>query len=428
MSRRSTLLQMLLDEESLSDGDEEFISLAVDIVHDEFDDDEVPKRGGSVIGHAVINRERLAGHRRLYNDYFSEEPTYLDVQFRHRFRMRRPLFLRIMNAIEAHDEYFVQKRNVAGVLGLSCLQKVTAVSRMLCYGIAADAVDEYVRIGGSTVIESFNRFVVAIDEVFGEEYLRTPNENDIARLLAQGEERGFPGMLGSLDCMHWQWKNCPTAWQGQYKGKEGVPTIVLEAVASRDRWFWHAFFGSPGSHNDINVLQRSPLFAKLAEGQAPKVNYSINGHDYTMGYYLADGIYPSWATLVKSIKLPQGNKRKYFSKAQEAARKDVEQAFGVLQARFAIVRGPARFWKALTLNQIMRACIIMNNMIVEDERDGDFDLVYDEMGEQVGGSHERTTNFNDFISQYEKIQDKEVHNQLREDLIEHLWNHHADRY
>nr|AAQ56372.1 hypothetical protein OSJNBa0017M13.23 [Oryza sativa Japonica Group] len=240
--------------------------------------------------------------------------------------------------------------SAAGILGLSCLQKVTAVSHMLCYGIAADAVDEYVHIGGSTVIESFKRFVVAVDEVFGEEYMRTPNENDIARLLAQGEERRFPGMLGSLDCMHWQWKNCPTAWQGQYKGKEGVPTIVLEAVASRDRWIWHAFFGSPRSHNDINVLQRSPWFAKLAEGQAPKVNFSINGHDYTMGYYLAYGIYPSWATLVKSIKLPQGNKRKYFTKAQEANRKDVEQVFGVLQARFAIVRGPARFWKAITLN------------------------------------------------------------------------------
>uniref|UniRef100_A0A0D3GYU4 Uncharacterized protein n=1 Tax=Oryza barthii TaxID=65489 RepID=A0A0D3GYU4_9ORYZ len=52
---------MLLDEESLSDGEEEFIFSAVDIVHGEFDDDEVPKRGGSVLGHAVINRERLAG-------------------------------------------------------------------------------------------------------------------------------------------------------------------------------------------------------------------------------------------------------------------------------------------------------------------------------------------------------------------------------
>ncbi len=124
--------------------------------------------------------------------------------------MKRPLFLHIMNAVEAHD-YFVQKRNVVGIIGLSCLQKVTAVSRMLCYGIAADAVDEYVCIGGSTVIQSFRRFIVAVDEVFGEEYMRTPNENDIARLLAVGERRGFPGMLGSLDCMHWEWKSCPTA-------------------------------------------------------------------------------------------------------------------------------------------------------------------------------------------------------------------------
>jgi hypothetical protein len=104
------------------------------------------------------------------------------------------------------------------------------------------------------------------------------------------------------------------------------------------------FFCLPGSHNDINVLHRSLLFAKLAEGEAPQVNYSINGHGYTMGYYLADGIYPSWATLVKTMQQPQGNKRKYFAEVQEAIRKDVEHVFGVLQSRFAIICGPARFW------------------------------------------------------------------------------------
>jgi hypothetical protein len=333
-----------------------------------------------------------------------------------------------MNAVEAHDDYFVQKRNATGIIGLSCLQKVTAVSRMLCYGIAADAVDEYVRIGGSTVIESFRRFIVVVDEVFGEEYMRTPNENNIARLLAVGERRGFPGMLGSLDCMHWEWKNCPTAWHGQYKGKEGVPILVLEAVASHDRWIWHVFFGLPGTHNDINALQRSLLFAKLAKGQGPKVNYTMNGHDYTMGYYLADAIYPAWATLVKSIQMPQRNKRKYFSKAQESIRKDVEQAFGVLQALFAIVCGPIRFWDNLTIRKIMRCCVILNNMIVEDERDDEEDLHYDELGEQVEDYHERTAEFNEFLSNYEKIKDKTVHNQLQEDLIEHLWQRHGDQY
>ena len=135
----------------------------------------------------------------------------------------------------------------------------------------------------------------------------------------------------------------------------------------------------PGSHNDINVLHRSSLFARLAEGQAPEVNYTINNNEYTMGYYLADGIYPSWATFVKTIPEPQGNKKKYFAAAQEACRKDVERAFGVLQARFSIVRGPARFWDEDTLGQIMRACVIMNNMIVEDESDKEDDLSSDLM-------------------------------------------------
>ena len=68
-----------------------------------------------------------------------------------------------------------------------------------------------------------------------------------------------------------------------------------------------------------------------------------------MGYYLTYGIYPQWEIFVKTIQSPLGNKRKYFAKAQEEIRKDVERAFGVLQSRFAIVCGPARFWDKDTL-------------------------------------------------------------------------------
>ena len=104
----------------------------------------------------------------------------------------------------------------------------------------------------------------------------------------------------------------------------------MEAVASYDLWIWYAFFGLPGSNNDINVLERSHVFNEFAEGRAPAVDYSINGHDYTMRYYLADGIYLKWTTFVKTIPAPQTQKHKLFTAAQEAYRKDVEHAFGVL--------------------------------------------------------------------------------------------------
>ncbi|XP_062188864.1 uncharacterized protein LOC133892159 [Phragmites australis] len=203
------------------------------------------------------------------------------------------------------------------------------------------------------------RFVRAIVEVFGDEYLRAPNEEDTARLLDMNQRRGFPGMLGSIDCIYWRWKNCPTAWSG--------------------------------SLNDINVLHRSHLLDNLAAGVAPKVHYSINGHYYTMGYYLADGIYPEWATFVKPIQAPVGRKRQHFVVQQAAARKDVEQAFGVLQSRFPIVRGAARFWDQETLNDIMTACIIMHNMIIKDERpEGEVKYVYEGLGEDAVPSHEPT--------------------------------------
>ena len=118
--------------------------------------------------------------------------------------MSRTLFLRIYEAIQRHDNYFVQRRDGIGRLGLSGLQKVTAVFRMLAYGVPADSTDEYIKIGESTALESLKRFWRAIVEVFGGRYLRSPDANDVARLLHIGKGRGFPGMLGSLDCMHWK--------------------------------------------------------------------------------------------------------------------------------------------------------------------------------------------------------------------------------
>ena len=100
------------------------------------------------------------------------------------------------------------------------------------------------------------------------------------------------------------------------------------------------------------------------------MKYVVNGKDYNLAYYLTDGIYPKWATFIQSISNPQGDKASLFVTTQKACRKDVERAFGVFQARFSIVKHPALFHDKVKIGNIMRACIILHNMIVEDERDG----------------------------------------------------------
>ncbi len=101
-----------------------------------------------------------------------------------------------------------------------------------------------------------NRFCKAVVAVFNAEYRREPTRGDIKRELCINGERGFPGMFGSLDCTHIVWKNCPAAWHGQFQGKEGKATIVIEAVATQDLWCWHSYIGTAGSNNDINIVNR----------------------------------------------------------------------------------------------------------------------------------------------------------------------------
>jgi hypothetical protein len=67
---------------------------------------------------------------------------------------------------------------------------------------------------------------------------------------------------------------------------------------------------------------------------------------------------------------------KHFAKMQEAAQKDLERAFGVLQAQFAIVAWPALTWSLQKLHLIMTTCIILHNMIVEDVRYELIDHIY----------------------------------------------------
>ncbi|XP_047949577.1 uncharacterized protein LOC125195473 [Salvia hispanica] len=206
------------------------------------------------------------------------------------------------NELNREDTSISDREDAPGKPGHTPLLKSTAAIRQLAYGGLADMFDEYLHIGESSAIECLQNFCAGIRAIFEDCYLRSPSPENCQQLInMHGSVHGFPGMLGSKDCMHLEWKNCPAAWKGMHTSgfKAKHHTMILEAT----------------------------------------------------------------------IKHAIGQKKSYFASRQEAAHKDVERAFGVLQSRWAMVKGPSRMWYIPNIDDIMYACIILHNMIVESEGD-----------------------------------------------------------
>jgi hypothetical protein len=132
---------------------------------------------------------------------------------------------------------------------------------------------------------------------------------------------------------------------------------------------------------------------------------------------------------VKTISKPQTDKHKLYTQHQEGARKDVERAFGVLQSRFDIVRRPTRLWKRSDVVNIMEACVILHNMIVEDEKDlVKIPLDLNEnpsaiivLPPEVSTNRNPNPEFAEVLTRNSAIRDPSTHKQLKKDLVEHIW-------
>ncbi|GKD69101.1 ALP1-like protein [Tanacetum coccineum] len=278
--------------------------------------------------------------------------------------------------------------------------KCTSAIRQMAYGAVPDSLDEYLLMGVTTARDSLRIFCKVIMNLYGEEFLRKPTYTDIEKLYAYHDEKhGFPGI-----------------------GDHGPnPFILLEAIASNDLWIWHAFFGVSGMNNDVNVLRQSPIFNDLITGRAPDVPFVANNVPYKRGYYLTDGIYPQWSVLIKSIKNPGTNdhKRILYKTKHEAARKDLERAFGVLNQKWKIIKYPARGLTQSRLSDIMYTCIILHNMIIHDNCNA---ISPDFFPEEQHRDDDPVRTHAESMQVTQDIIDRLGHLSLKAYLVEHIWN------
>ena len=189
---------------SLELSDEEMSSSDFfdDIQFTDTDDELEPFRirGGN------MERRYQEAHNILVRQYFADVPDYSsDDLFRRRFRMSKALFKRLFGAVKRHDRFFQVSRcfkfdmflqdlpDAAGRLGPSGLLKFLSALKMLAEDRAADSVDDQYSCSESTAMKAMKRLCETVVQLFGGEYLRSPTEADLRRILEHNQRRGWPG-------------------------------------------------------------------------------------------------------------------------------------------------------------------------------------------------------------------------------------------
>jgi hypothetical protein len=79
-----------------------------------------------------------------------------------------------------------------------------------------------------------------------------------------------------------------------------------------------------------------------------------------------------------------------------------------------------------TLYDIMTTCVILHNIIIEDEKDLKLEFFFDNVGTRVK-LRSNPDKIQAFLETYQNIENVGIHKQLKADLIQHHWQRHGDR-
>lgn len=182
----------------------------------------------------------------------------------------------------------------------------------------------------------------AIYEVLKDDYLIVPKtESEWIRIAENFNKRwNFPLCIGALDGKHV--KICPPPGSGShYYNYKGDFSVVLLALVNADTEFIYVDVGTNGRISDGGVWRKSTLKAALDSGMLniPKCGCLPQTSVRAPYVIVADDAFP----LCNNIMKPYAGKclteeKRIFNYRLSRARRVSENAFGILSARFRILR------------------------------------------------------------------------------------------
>ena len=241
-------------------------------------------------------KKRTVDHHRalecINSDYLGPTPLFNGREFQSMFRISRTRLGLISQALTAHHPFWENSRlDAFGKNGPSTQSKILLPLKCLAFGVPTHTFRDYFQLSSTMATACFYQFVEDMQKVYGDTYLALPTASQLKSIVNLHKvQHGVPGMVGSLDCMHCKWIKCPKVYHGAFKGSHDSPTVVLEAACDYNLYFWHPAFGFPGTFNDLNIWNLSPLLTAFLNGDMEAIEkellpYKIAGIDFDVLFF-----------------------------------------------------------------------------------------------------------------------------------------------
>lgn len=245
-------------------------------------------------------------------------------------------------------------------------ERLMITLRYLASGESQQSLSFAFRVGKATVCKIVREGCVALWEALNATFLTHPKTT--ADWVNHGEEFyqewAVPNCLGALDGKHISTEFPQNAGSAFFNYKN-CHSLVLMAICDARYCFTFVNIGSYGGENDSSVFQQSEF--GRAFDQIPTKFGIPAGSNYggrTLPYVLiGDDIFPLKPWLIKPYpgKKLQEEQRVYNYRLSRA-RRTIENAFGILAARWRIFRRPIKANVDLVYN-ITRACLCLHNYL-----------------------------------------------------------------
>ena len=92
--------------------------------------------------------------------------------------------------------------------------------RILARGNCGDDIEEMSGIKESSVYYFFKEFIEKFSTAFFDKFVQFPKKDELQKIMSLYNKIGIPGTVGSMDCTHLKWTNCPQHLINGCKGKE----------------------------------------------------------------------------------------------------------------------------------------------------------------------------------------------------------------